>query len=67
LSFEKNIKPPISGHRNTACAAKIDGVSAEKIIPADNSMRLFDEIIQQMDSTPLMRHTNVQACALMEL
>lgn len=34
---------------------KIDEVFAEKIIPADDSVRLLDEMIEEMDCTPLMR------------
>jgi transposase len=34
---------------------KIDEVFAEKNIPADDSVRLLDEIIEEMDYTPLMR------------
>jgi transposase len=34
---------------------KIDEVFAEKIIPADDSVRLLDEIMEEMDYTPLMR------------
>lgn len=34
---------------------KIDEVFAEKIIPADDSVRLLDEIMEGMDYTPLMR------------
>lgn len=34
---------------------KIDEIFAEKVIPADDSVRLLDEIIEEMDYTPLMR------------
>ena len=34
---------------------KIDEVFAEKIIPADDSVRLLDQIVEEMDLTPLMR------------
>ncbi len=34
---------------------KIDEMVAEKIIPADDSVRLLDEIMEEMDYTPLMR------------
>ena len=34
---------------------KIDETAAEKIIPADDSVRLLDEIMEEMDCTPLMR------------
>lgn len=34
---------------------KIDEVFAEKIIPADDSVRLLDEIMEEMDYTGLMR------------
>lgn len=34
---------------------KIDEVFAEKIIPADDSVRLLDEVMEEMDYTPLMR------------
>jgi len=34
---------------------KIDEIIAEKIIPADDSVRLSDEIMEEMDYTPLLR------------
>ncbi len=34
---------------------KIDEMVAERIIPADDSVRLLDEMIEEMDITPLMR------------
>jgi transposase len=34
---------------------KIDEMVAEKIIPADDSVRLLDELIEEMDYAPLMR------------
>ena len=34
---------------------KIDEMVAERIIPADDSVRLLDEMIEEMDVTPLMR------------
>jgi len=34
---------------------KIDEIFAEKIIPADDSVRLLDEIMEEMDFIPLMR------------
>ena len=34
---------------------KIDEVFAEKIIPADDSVRLLDEVMEEMEYTPLMR------------
>ena len=34
---------------------KIDEMVAEKIIPADDSVRLLDEIMEEMDYTPLLR------------
>lgn len=34
---------------------KIDEMVAEKMIPPDDSVRLLDEIIEEMDYTPLMR------------
>ena len=34
---------------------KIDEMVAEKMIPADDSVRLLDEIMEEMDYTPLMR------------
>ena len=34
---------------------KIDEIFAEKIIPADDSVRLLDEIMEEMDYTPLRR------------
>ena len=34
---------------------KIDEIVAEKVIPADDSVRLLDEIMEEMDYTPLMR------------
>lgn len=41
------------GKRNVQL--KIDEMFAEKIIPADDSVRLLDEIMEEMDYTPLMR------------
>jgi len=34
---------------------KIDEVFAEKVIPVEDSVRLLDEIIEEMDHTPLFR------------
>lgn len=34
---------------------KIDEMVAEKMIPADDRVRLLDEIMEEMDYTPLMR------------
>ncbi len=34
---------------------KIDEIFAEKVIPADDSVRLLDEIMEEMDHTPLFR------------
>lgn len=34
---------------------KIDEIFAEKIIPADDSVRLLDEVMEEMNYTPLMR------------
>ena len=34
---------------------KIDEVFAEKVIPADDSVRLLDEMMEEMDFTLLMR------------
>jgi len=34
---------------------KIDEVFAEKVIPADDSVRLLDEIMEEMDHNPLFR------------
>jgi transposase len=34
---------------------KIDEMFAEKMIPADDSVRLLDEMMEEMDYTPLMR------------
>ncbi len=34
---------------------KMDEIFAEKIIPADDSVRLLDEIIEEMDHSPLFR------------
>ena len=34
---------------------KIDEVFAEKVIPADDSVRLLDQIVEEMDIRPLMR------------
>ncbi len=34
---------------------KIDEIRAEKIIPADDSVRLLGEIMEEMDYTPLLR------------
>lgn len=34
---------------------KIDEVFAEKVIPADDSVRLLDEIMEGLDYTPLTR------------
>ena len=38
----------------------IDELFAEKVIPADDSVRLLDEIVEEMDLTPLMRAYSVQ-------
>lgn len=42
-----------TGKRNVQL--KIDEVFAEKVIPADDSVRLLDEMIEEMDHTPLFR------------
>jgi transposase len=42
-------------HGKTECELKIDEIVAEKIIPADDRVRLLDEIMEKMDYTPLMR------------
>ncbi len=42
-----------TGKRNVQL--KIDEMVAERIIPADDSVRLLDEMIEEMDCTPLMR------------
>jgi transposase len=42
-----------TGKRNVQL--KIDEYVAEKLIPADDSVRLLDEIMEEMDYTPLMR------------
>ena len=42
-----------TGKRNIQL--KIDEVFAEKEIPANDSVRLLDEIMEEMDYTPLMR------------
>lgn len=34
---------------------KIDEIFAETVIPADDSVRLLDEVMEEMDYTPLMR------------
>jgi len=34
---------------------KIDEIFAERAIPADDSVRLLDEVMEEMDYTPLMR------------
>ena len=34
---------------------KIDEMIAEKMIPVDDSVRLLDEMMEEMDYTPLMR------------
>jgi transposase len=34
---------------------KIDEVIAERLIPADDSVRLLDQMVEEMDSAPLMR------------
>ena len=39
---------------------KIDEVFAEKVIPANDSVRLLDQIVEEMDLTPLMRAYNVR-------
>lgn len=40
---------------NRVVQLKIDEVFAEKEIPADDSVRLLDQIVEEMDLTPLMR------------
>jgi transposase len=42
-----------TGKRNVQL--KIDEIFAEKVVPADDSVRLLDEIMEEMDYTPLMR------------
>ena len=42
-----------TGKRNIQL--KIDEVFAEKEIPANDSVRLLDEVMEEMDYTPLMR------------
>ena len=37
---------------------KIDENVAEKVIPADDSVRLLDQIVEEMDKTPLKRAYN---------
>lgn len=34
---------------------KIDEIFAERMIPADDSVRLLDQLVEEMDSAPLMR------------
>ena len=40
---------------NRVVQLKIDECFAENIIPADDSVRLLDQIVEEMDLTPLMR------------
>ena len=40
---------------NRVVQLKIDEIFAEKVIPADDSVRLLDQIVEEMDLTPLMR------------
>jgi transposase len=42
-----------TGERNVQL--KIDEIFAERMIPADDSVRLLDKIVEEMDSAPLMR------------
>ena len=40
---------------NRVVQLKIDECFAEKVIPADDSVRHLDQIVEEMDLTPLMR------------
>lgn len=40
---------------NRVVQLKIDECFAEKVIPADDSVRLLDQMVEEMDLTPLMR------------
>ena len=43
------------GTISRAVRLKIDEVFAENVISADDSVRLLDRIVEEMDLTPLMR------------
>jgi transposase len=43
------------GTNNRVVQLKIDEVFAENVIPADDSVRLLDRIVEEMDLSPLMR------------
>jgi transposase len=53
------VKYKITGNNyrtiNRVVQLKIDEIFAEKVIPADDSVRLLDQIVEEMDLTPLMR------------
>ena len=53
--MNQNITGKNYGTTNRVVQLKIDELFAEKVIPADDSVRLLDQIVEEMDLTPLMR------------
>src|SRR5665647_1957087 len=53
--MQKQIHRVHYGTKKRNVQLKIDEFFAEKIIPADDSVRLLDEIMEEMDETPLWR------------
>jgi len=52
---KSNITGKNYGTTNRVVQLKIDEIFAENVIPADDSVRLLDQTIEEMDLTPLMR------------
>ena len=53
--MNQNITGKNYGTTNRVVQLKIDELFAEKVIPSDDSVRLLDQIVEEMDLTPLMR------------
>ncbi len=57
--YNRVVKKPLHrvhyGTKKRNVQLKLDEFFAEKIIPADDSVRLLDEIMEEMDETPLWR------------
>lgn len=53
--MKQNITGKDYGTINRVVQLKIDEIFAENVIPADDSVRLLDQIVEEMDLTPLMR------------
>ena len=53
--MKSNITGKNYGTINRVVQLKIDECFAENVIPADDSVRLLDQIVEEMDLTPLMR------------